>query len=224
MTAILVVLTVVFFVALDLVRLWFQRRAGSVERNVLAVRPFAPASVPRGLFLDRSHTWVRLTESGELRIGVDELVSQALDGADRVELPESGAEVRRGQPVATITRRGRRLVIPSPVDGTVVASNRSLARVPGMLQADPYGSGWLTAVWPVDHREALKGFNVGEGARRWLEREVARFVDFLAMRSGLAAVPAALADGAHPAVGAALTLDERDWDQFQRDFVNVDNA
>lgn len=224
MTAILVVFTVLFFVTVDLVRLYLQRRAGAAARQAVTVRAFAPASVPRGLFLDRSHTWVRLTESGEMRVGVDELISQALDGADRVELPEAGAEVRRGQPVATITRHGRRLVVPSPVDGTVVASNRSLARVPGMLQADPYGSGWLAAVWPVDHKEALKGFNIGEGARRWLEREIARFVDFLAMRSGLAAVPAALADGAHAAVGAALSLDEHAWDEFQHTFITVDNA
>lgn len=218
MTALLVILTVVVIVGVDVMRLWMRRRRLGEAALARQVRPFAPVAVPRGLFLDRSHTWVRVTESGEMRMGIDELLAQAIDGADRIELPEAGSELKRGAAMAWIWHRGRKLTVPSPIDGTVVTANRGLARLRNMLASDPYGSGWLVAAWPLEHREALKELSIGEAARRWLEREVSRFVDFLSARAGQGAMGVALADGAWPATGAALALDENGWEEFQREF------
>jgi glycine cleavage system H protein len=221
MTALLVILTVVMLVAVDATRLYLKRRrevTGKVPQPVLA---FAPANPPRGLFLDGSHTWVRMADSGEMRIGVDELITQALGGADRVELPDLGTKVRRGQPLATLWRNGRKFSVASPVDGTVVTSNDSLEHMPSDLASDPYGSGWLTTIWPVEHREALKPFTMGEAAKRWMDREVQRLSDFLAANATGQPGLALAADGAHPAVGAASTLEDDAWKEFQHDFASV---
>ena len=218
MTALLVVLTVVVIVGIDVMRLWMRRRKLGEAAATQQVRPFAPVAVPRGLFIDRTHTWVRVTESGEMRVGIDELLAQAMDGADRIDLPEAGSELKRGEAMATLWRRGRKLTVPSPIDGTVVASNRGLARLRNVLASDPYGSGWLLAAWPLEHREALKELSIGEAARRWLEREVSKFVDFLSARAGQGAMGVALADGAWPATGSALALDEKGWEEFQQTF------
>jgi len=220
MTAILVILTLVFFVSLDAYRLYRERRREAAKRGALALQPFAAIAIPRGLFLDRSHTWARMTDAGELRVGVDELVTQALGGAERVELPAAGQVIRRGEPLATLWRQGRKLSVPSPVDGTVVGSNDRLQRDPNLLADDTYGAGWLAAIWPLELREAVRGLKVGEAARRLLEREVQRFVDFLTLHPAPAAQPA-LADGAHPIVGAAIQLDDLNWLRFQNDFCSI---
>jgi len=221
MTALLVVLCLILIVTIDLGRLWWHKRHEAAAPGGARVRPFAALGFPRGLFLDHSHTWLRLTDSGELRVGVDELLAQAMDGADRMELPASGAKVTRGQPLATLWRRDHKLVVPSPVDGTVVTSNHALTHYVHDLEEDPYGAGWLACVWPTEHREALKALSVGEGARQWLQREVARFADFMAAHTGRTSVGMALADGAHPVVGAALHLDDSDWRVFQREFASI---
>jgi glycine cleavage system H protein len=221
MTALLVILTVVLLVALDATRLYLKRRKEMATHVAQPVLAFAHANPPRGLFLDGSHTWIRMSDSGEMKIGVDELLAQALGGADRVELPELGTKIRRGEPLATIWKNGRKMTVASPIDGTVVTSNDSLEQVPGDLGADPYGSGWLTSIWPLEHREALKPFTMGEAGKRWMDREIQRLSDFLAARATGQPGLALAADGAHPAVGAVSVLEDDAWKDFQREFASV---
>ncbi len=221
MTALLVILTVVLLVAVDATRLYLKRRRQTENHVAPPVLAFAQPNPPRGLFLDGSHTWVRLADSGEMRIGVDELFAQALGGADKVDLLNLGTKVRRGEPLAALWKNGRKMTVPSPVDGTVVTSNDFLENMPGELATDPYGNGWISCVWPVEHREALKPFTMGEAGKRWMEREVQRLSDFLAARVTGQPGLALAADGAHPAVGAAAHLEDDAWKEFQREFASV---
>lgn len=221
MTALLVILTLVMLVAVDATRLYLKRRKEIETHIAQPVLAFAQANPPRGLFLDGSHTWIRLSDSGEMRVGVDEVLSQALGGVDRVELPKLGTKVRRGEPMAILWKNGRKMTVSSPMDGTVVTSNDFLNSMPGDLAADPYGSGWLTTIWPIEHREALKLFTMGEAGKRWMDREIQRLSDFLAARVTGQPGFALAADGAHPAVGAASMLDDEAWKEFQREFASV---
>ncbi len=216
MTAVLVIVSVVALVALDALLLWLRGRK-AVPAPV-PLRPFASVHLPRGLFLGSKHTWARLTESGELRLGADELLAQAIGGSDRVEMRGTGEEVQAGDVVATVWRMGRRLELRTPVGGTVMAGNPSLRQSPGLITADPYGSGWLVSVWPVEHGEALRSLRVGEAARRWLEREVQRFAEFLGAATRPAVLGEVVADGAVPVVGSALSLGDEEWRDFDRQF------
>ena len=221
MTALLVILTVVLLVAVDATRLFLKRRKEIETRVAPPVLAFVQANPPRGLFLDESHTWIRMCDSGEMRVGVDELISQALGGADRVELPNLGTKVRRGEPMATLWKNGRKMTVPSPVDGTIVTSNDFLNSMPSDLATDAYGSGWLTTIWPMEHREALKPFTMGEAGKRWMDPEIQRLSDFLAARVTGQPGFALAADGAHPAVGAASILEDDAWKEFQGEFASV---
>lgn len=219
MVVALVVISISLFLFVELLVAALNRTAKTSEApETTQVRGFASLRLPRGLFLGAGHTWSRLLGSGEFEVGIDELLSQAIDGADRVELPEPGTELRKGQPLATIWRMSRKLVVPAPVSGTVVTCNKTADHAPAALSADTYGAGWLVKMWPVDHKEAVKSLRVGEEAFQWLGREVQRFTEFLAMRSAPKLVGATLADGARPVVGAALSLDEEAWAEFEKEF------
>lgn len=221
MVAILVILTVVIFVAVDALRVWRKARSLQAPGAAAPVLAFTGVRVPRGLFLTNAHGWVRLTESGELKVGLDEFLAQALGGADRVDLPKPGTLVRKGQKLATISRLGHTLDIVAPVSGRIVATNDTVEYRPDVLEADPYGSGWLARIWPADQADELRGLRIGERAAAWLESEIQRFADFLSRHTSPELVGATLPDGAHPVIGAALTLNEDAWKEFEKDFAGI---
>jgi len=218
MVVAVVLVSLFFFLAIEAIGLVLKRRQAPVQETH-EVTAFSDVHLPRGLFVDRSHSWAWLTESGELRVGADEFLSQAIGGVDSVELPAVGSKVSKGEPLATVSCSGREIVLNSPVNGTVVSTNDTVMRSPMAIENDPYGAGWLASVWPVEHTEALKSLKVGESAVAWLENEVQRFVEFLARRTSPELVGATLPDGARPVVGSALALDDEGWQEFRKDFV-----
>lgn len=223
MTALLVIFAVLAFVAADLLKLYIKRRRGLAEGPAAQpVRPFAAMQLPSGLFVADNHSWMRLTETGEMRVGMDELLTQTLGDVDRVDLPKPGTEVRRGEAFATIRRFGREMPLVSPVNGTVVAANETLVAHPYDAARDPYGSGWIASIWPSDHAEALRDLRVGERAAAWMKNELRRLTDFLSMKASPELAGATLADGAAPIVGVLSALDDEGKDAFVEEFMKLD--
>jgi len=213
-----ILVSLFFFVAIEVIGMMLRPKQSQLEQKAEVV-PFSETRLPRGLFVDEGHGWAWLTESGELRVGADEFLAQAVGSIDRVDLPAPGTKVSRGEPLATLHSGDRELILKSPVNGTVVATNDTVERSPDAMERDPYGTGWLAKVWPVEHTEALKNLKVGETAAAWLEAEVQRFVDFLARRTTPELVGATLPDGARPVVGAARALNSEDWKAFREEFL-----
>ncbi len=216
LTLISTLLAPVLFVALYW---WYQRRGEPVAAS-LPTRAFTPIGVPLGVFLHPGHTWAGLNISGEMRLGIDEFLAQAMGGVDRVDLPKVGTRVERGKPVGTLWSHHRALPVLSPVTGTVVGINQSLNRSSMAIDNDPYGAGWLAIVLPSDQHQAVSDLRVGADAVRWLRRETQRFVDFISRQTAPGAIGVVMADGAHPVVGAAASLDHEGWSRFTREFVD----
>jgi len=223
MTALLVIFTVLAFVGADFLKLYIKRRRGLVEVPAAApVRAFSPVQLPSGLFVADNHSWVRLTETGELRLGMDELLTQSLGDVDQVTLPRPGTEIRRGEVFATIRRLGHEIPVVSPVDGTVVAANEMLVAHPFDAAKDPYGNGWIASIWPTDHAESLRDLRVGERAAAWMKNEMQRLSDFLTMRAAPNLAGATLSDGARPIVGVLNALDDGARQEFMDEFLKLD--
>ncbi len=220
MTAILVILMIVTIFSIDALKLYIKRHNGVVEAPA-AVPSFSAIRFPKGLFLGENHSWARLTELGELKVGMDELLSQALGFVDEVEVIPAGTQVAKGDHLATVSRMGHKINVTSPVNGTVVAVNDNAINEPYGVHQDPYGRGWLATVWPTEHTEALRDLKVGERASTWLGHEVQRFTDFLTARTNPEMVGALAADGALPLVGAACSLDEENWKKFEEEFTQI---
>ncbi|MGD0263776.1 MAG: hypothetical protein ABSD47_02330, partial [Candidatus Methylomirabilota bacterium] len=85
MVAILVVFTIILFIAADLVVQWVRARRA---KPALASSPKAAGvtdllvpslqlerfSLPGGLFFYRGHTWANLLFSGQVKVGVDDFI------------------------------------------------------------------------------------------------------------------------------------------------------
>jgi glycine cleavage system H lipoate-binding protein len=235
MVAILVVFTIILFIAADLVVQWVRARRA---KPALASSPKAAGvtdllvpslqlerfSLPGGLFFHRGHTWANLLFSGQVKVGVDDFIQKLLGRIDAITLPPVGAEVKQGQPFAAVRQAGRTALLPAPVDGIVCAVNSELAKVPGLIKRDPYTRGWLMAVRPTNLTVNFSRLIIGDAALAWLKAELARLQEFLHVTLTLerdALVGTTAADGGLAADGLLERLDNETWAEFQSKFLGA---
>jgi glycine cleavage system H protein len=112
-------------------------------------------NIPDGLRYTRQHEWV-LIDGESARIGITDLAQDALGSIVHVQLPIIGQSVRSGASAVEVESSKSVSDIYSPVSGSVVLVNESLATEPGLVNSDPYGSGWLYEV-QMSYDETLDG-------------------------------------------------------------------
>ncbi len=112
-------------------------------------------NIPEGLRYTRQHEWV-LIDGESARIGITDLAQDALGNIVHVQLPSLGQSVRSGASAVEVESSKSVSDIYSPVSGSVVLVNESLATQPGLVNSDPYGSGWLYEV-QMSYDETLEG-------------------------------------------------------------------
>lgn len=112
-------------------------------------------NIPEGLRYTRQHEWV-LIDGESARIGITDLAQDALGNIVHVQLPALGQAVRCGASAVEVESSKSVSDIYSPVSGCVVLVNESLATQPGLVNSDPYGSGWLYEV-QMSYDETLEG-------------------------------------------------------------------
>jgi glycine cleavage system H lipoate-binding protein len=235
MVAILVVATIVLFVAADLVVQWLRMRRA---RTASAAQPSAPSALdllvpnlqperfimPGGFFFHRGHTWANLLFSGQVKVGVDDFLQRLVGRVDAVTLPPVGVEVKEGQPFVAIRQGARTAMLVSPVDGVVCAVNGEVTKVPGLLKRDPYTRGWLVALRPTNFGANVRQLAVGESALAWLKGELHRLQEFLHLaltQKQDALVGATAADGGVLVDGLLEHLDDDTWTKFQSSFLSA---
>lgn len=219
MVALLVILTIVLALAVDSLVLHRQGRSVAAEtlQPVVAMKLPQP---PQGVFLDTAHTWLRITSDGRLRVGIDDFLAEAVGQIDKVDVPAQGTTIERGQPLFTLTVKGRKLVIPSPASGTFMSANAKTQNDPSAVVRDPYGAGWVASIWTRDHHAAIAPLRIGAAATAFLREELHRLADFMVPSGSMTRVPV-MADGGLPGKGSASSLDDKAWDSFSRQFVNA---
>jgi glycine cleavage system H lipoate-binding protein len=233
MVAILVVCTIILFIAADIVVRWMQMKRAP-KATMAKQEATGPAdlllpnleperfALPGGLFFHRGHTWVNVLFSGQVKVGVDDFLQRLIGRVDAITLPPVGVEVKEGQPFAAIRQGGRTAMLTAPVNGVVCAVNAELAKAPGLLKRDPYTRGWLVALRPSNLPANLPGLTIGESAMTWLKGELARLQEFLHITLTLhrdALVGATAADGGLMADGLLEHLDEATWKEFESKFL-----
>ena len=102
-------------------------------------------SYPQELKYFKEHDWVRI-EGDEAAFGVTWFAQDALGDMVYASLPDVGAAVSPGQPYGELESVKSVAEIYAPVGGEVVAVNDALAADPSLVNADPYGRGWLIRV------------------------------------------------------------------------------
>lgn len=186
MVPILVILTIAAFLIVELAIAWRRKKAREREAAAVAVPatalvPHPAYRMPEGLFYHGGHTWAHLAPSGEALVGMDDFAQAVIGRIDRVELPEPGAPVRQGETAFTVVQGTKRLELVSPLSGEVCAVNDRAGADLRSVKADPYGDGWLLRIRPDNIVHDLRKLRISRDAAAWLERESARFAEFLTL-------------------------------------------
>ncbi len=98
--------------------------------------------IPSELRYSTDHEWVRV-DGNRVTVGITDYAQDALGDVVFVQLPEQGATVAAGESMSEVESTKSVSDIFAPVAGRVVAVNDEVASRPELLNADPYGAGWL---------------------------------------------------------------------------------
>jgi glycine cleavage system H protein len=104
------------------------------------------ASYPEDLKYTAEHEWVRSGNGRTVRVGVTEYAAEQLGDIVYVSLPTVGEAVSTGDACGELESTKSVSDLFCPVSGTVSGVNEQLAGTPEIINADPYGDGWLFEV------------------------------------------------------------------------------
>lgn len=126
------------------------------------------SNIPEDLKYTESHEWVSVEADGSVRIGISDHAQEALGDLVFVELPAVGDSLDQGDACAVVESVKAASDIYSPITGEVLAVNEALEDDPGIVNADPYGDGWLFQV-SLDDASELEGLLDAEAYEESLE-------------------------------------------------------
>lgn len=178
----------------------------------------APEPIALDYVNDR-HMAVRVEPTGLVKIGLDEVASRLLGRPDRIEWTHGG-QVSVGAPLATLHRRGRKIVLHSPLDGLVMQEKDLEPPSTDRSGAESASGSWLLRVRPSELRSHLERMRSGEVLRRWMREEMDRLRDAIVARTPkLVSVGATALDGGPPAPELADALSDAAFDETVRDLL-----
>jgi glycine cleavage system H protein len=109
-------------------------------------------SYPDDLRYSKEHEWVR-AEEDRATIGITSFAADELGDIVFVELPEVGATLSQFGTFGVVESVKAVSDLYSPVSGEVVEVNEALRDAPELLNADPFGDGWIVRVTLADAAE-----------------------------------------------------------------------
>ena len=100
---------------------------------------------PEDLRYTEEHEWARI-EGDRATVGITDYAQEALGDIVYVDLPDVGSKVEGGATFGEIESTKSVSDLYSPFSGTVTARNEELEANPELVNADPYGRGWLIEI------------------------------------------------------------------------------
>lgn len=101
------------------------------------------SEIPEDLKYSDTHLWVRDEGGGLVTVGLTDHAQDLLGDVLFVELPELNIEVEAGEESGVVESVKAASDVYSPVTGKVTEINPALEGSPDLINADPYGDGWL---------------------------------------------------------------------------------
>lgn len=130
--------------------------------------------IPQGFYLHYGHTWIKIEEGCEVRVGVDDFASRLLGPLDRIETPLVGKEIKQGQADILATRGEHRAKFLSPISGVVTGVNFKLREEGRLVNQNPYAEGWVVRIHTEALRREVKNLMIGIETERFFEEEINR--------------------------------------------------
>lgn len=111
------------------------------------------ADCPEDLRYSVDHEWVATGNETIARVGITAYAADALGDIVFASLPSIGDEVSANDAIAELESTKSVSEVMCPVSGVIERINDLVADNPGIINEDPYGSGWLFEVRMTDPAE-----------------------------------------------------------------------
>jgi glycine cleavage system H protein len=98
----------------------------------------------------KSHEFIKPLDGNRARVGVTFHAQSELGDITFVELPEIGAEYKKGDAFSVVESVKAVSDIYMPVDGKIAEVNSALEDSPELINEDPYELGWLVEIVVVN--------------------------------------------------------------------------
>ncbi len=91
-----------------------------------------------------THEWIQsFGDPSRMRVGITDFAQKEITDVVFVELPKIGKKVPQGAEAAIIESVKAAFSIYAPMGGEVVGVNSAIESNPALVNADPFGAGWL---------------------------------------------------------------------------------
>ena len=171
--------------------------------------------VPQGYYVHPGHTWVKMEESDEVRVGIDDFALRLLGPLDRIISPLFGKIVEHDRAGIKAIRGDHEAELLSPVTGVVTAINNELRDRGSLANKSPYRDGWVMRVKTDDLRGNLKNLMIHDETKEFIGAEVDRLQ--LMMRETGAGIAA---DGGYPGYDIFGNLPQLGWERLVKEFLS----
>ena len=108
------------------------------------------SNVPEDLRYTKSHEWLRLEDDGTITVGITDHAQEQMGDLVYVELPDIGRTMEAREELAVVESVKAASDVYSPLAGEITEVNEALTDAPELVNADPYGGGWLFKLTPND--------------------------------------------------------------------------
>ncbi len=132
-------------------------------------------NLPEDLYyIVEKHVWGRW--DGELlTVGMTDVAQNMAKSIISVTPKAAGKPVKKGRNIATVESGKWVGPVPAPVGGEIAEVNESLVASPGLINSDPYGTGWVARLrpdnWEADSADLVSGADGVAAYRQFLDAE-----------------------------------------------------
>jgi glycine cleavage system H protein len=100
---------------------------------------------PTDLRYHEEHEWIRV-DGKQATMGISNFAQDALGDIVFIDMPKVGTTVAAGQQIGEVESTKTTSSIYTPVTGKIVNVNVDLKDHPEVVNADPYGKGWMVVI------------------------------------------------------------------------------
>ncbi len=164
-------------------------------------------------YIHPGHTWMRTTEDGDVLVGIDDFAQSLIGTIEAIQLPGLLKRVEQGN-IAWYVKHNHRVVpMVSPVSGRVIQKNEMVLRNPLLINASPYGDGWLLRIRPKKLSPQLNNLFIGKASQQWLDHAKAQLAQIFSRTPALM-----YQDGGVLVKNIADKVSEEEWKLLAKEF------
>lgn len=172
--------------------------------------------IPHGFYLHKGHTWVKVEEGSDVRIGLDDFALRMLGPLDRIEAPLIGKTLEQNSADITLSRGTNSAKVLSPISGVVTAINSNVRSDGSLANQDPYADGWVLRVNSKNLRKDLFSLIIGSETKDFYKEEIDRLYRVIEDEAGPLA-----ADGGQLGADIYGNIPQVGWNRLVRLFLHT---